>query len=161
VPEIASVSCYFSIAVYCPEIAFPSAKNQSDVPLFSPIDMNDLRLSTEFRAPIFACQSPSVDCDQKHVGFKTMRSQPTHSRGERFASTTSLAQQDFAMRRIFKTRVDVGFFEVGKVLEDLLRRHPAGKHFQHMAHRDSHTARFTTGHPGLIRIRSICMCLFL
>jgi hypothetical protein len=67
------------------------------------------------------------------------------------------------MRRIFKTRVDVGFFEVGKVLEDLLRRHPAGKHFQHMAHRDSHAAkrRFTTGHPGLIRIRSICMCLFL
>jgi hypothetical protein len=130
-------------------------------PFSPPSDMNDPRRSTEFRAPIFACQSPSVDCDQKHVGFKTMRSQPTHSRGGRFASTTSLAQQDFAMRRIFETRVDVGFFEVGKVLEDLLRRHPAGMHLQHMAHRDSHTARFTTGHPGLIRIRSICMCLFL
>ncbi len=29
--------------------------------------------------------------------------------------------------RMLKTRVDVGFFEVGKVLEDLLGRHPAGK----------------------------------
>ena len=43
-------------------------------------------------------------------------------------------------RCIFKTRVDVGFFKVGKVLEDLLRRHSAGKHFKHMAHRDSHAA---------------------
>jgi hypothetical protein len=48
-------------------------------------------------------------------------------------------------------------------LEDLLRRHPAGKHFEHMAHRDSHT-RITGSPPhtsGLIVIRSICMCLFL
>ena len=51
-------------------------------------------------------------------------------------------------RRIFETRVDVGSFKVGEVLQDLLRRHPAGKHFKHMAHRDSHTAnrRFTTAH---------------
>ena len=58
-------------------------------------------------------------------------------------------------RRMFKTRVDVGFFEVGKVLEDLLRRHPAGKHFEHMAHRDSHTAnrRFSTAHVRFDRDR--------
>ncbi len=51
-------------------------------------------------------------------------------------------------RRIFKRRVDVRFFKVGEVLQDLLRRHPAGKHFKHMAHRDSHIAnrRFTTAH---------------
>jgi hypothetical protein len=66
-------------------------------------------------------------------------------------------------RRMFKTRVDVGFFEVGKVLEDLLRRHPAGKHFEHMAYRDSHTANRSVQHrtrSGLIVIGSICMCLF-
>jgi hypothetical protein len=28
-------------------------------------------------------------------------------------------------RRIFKTRINVGFFKVGEVLEDLLRRHPS------------------------------------
>jgi len=49
VPEIASVSCYFSIAVYCPEIAFPSAKNQSDVPLFSP--QRHERPAAEHRIP--------------------------------------------------------------------------------------------------------------
>ena len=32
-------------------------------------------------------------------------------------------------RRIFKTGINVGFFKVGEVLQDLLRRHPAGKHF--------------------------------
>jgi hypothetical protein len=64
----------------------------------------------------------------------------------------SLAQQDLAMgcvtRCIFKTRVNVWFFEVGEVLQHLLRRHPTGKHFKHMAHRDSHTAnrRFATTH---------------
>jgi len=51
-------------------------------------------------------------------------------------------------RRIFKTRVNIRFFKVGEVLQDLLRRHSAGKHFKHMAHRDSHTAnrRFATAH---------------
>jgi len=43
-------------------------------------------------------------------------------------------------RRIFKTRINIGLFKVGEVLQDLLWRHPAGKHFKHMAHRDSHTA---------------------
>ena len=43
-------------------------------------------------------------------------------------------------RRIFKRRVDIGFFKVGEVLQDLFRRHSAGKHFKHMAHRDSHAA---------------------
>ena len=53
-----------------------------------------------------------------------------------------------ATRRIFKTRINVGLFKVGEVLPDLLRRHPAGKHFKHMAHRNSHTAnrRLTTAH---------------
>jgi hypothetical protein len=51
-------------------------------------------------------------------------------------------------RRIFKTRINVGFFKVGEVLQDLLRRHPAGKHFKYMAHRNSHAAncRLTTAH---------------
>lgn len=51
-------------------------------------------------------------------------------------------------RRIFKTRINVGFFKVGEVLQDLPWRHPAGKHFKHMAHRDSHAAnrRLTTAH---------------
>ena len=51
-------------------------------------------------------------------------------------------------RGIFKTCINVGFFKVGEVLQDLLRRHAAGKHFKHMAHRHSHTAncRLTTAH---------------
>ena len=51
-------------------------------------------------------------------------------------------------RRILKRSVDVGFFKVGEVLQDLFRRHAAGKHFKHMAHRDSHAAngRLTTAH---------------
>jgi len=51
-------------------------------------------------------------------------------------------------RRIFKRRVDIGFFKVGEVLQDLFRRHAAGKHFKHMAHRDAHPAnrRLTTAH---------------
>ena len=50
--------------------------------------------------------------------------------------------------RIFKARINVGFFKIWEVLQDLLRRHSAGKHFKHMAHRDSHTAnrRFATAH---------------
>jgi hypothetical protein len=49
-------------------------------------------------------------------GFVTMRLSQTYRRGGRFASTEpSLAQQDFAMgrvtRRIFKGRVDIGFFK--------------------------------------------------
>jgi hypothetical protein len=65
-------------------------------------------------------------------------------------------------RCIFKTRVNVGSFEVGEVLQHLLRRHPAGEHFKHMPHRDSHTAnrRFTTAHIRFDRVRSICMALF-
>ena len=51
-------------------------------------------------------------------------------------------------RCILKRRLDVGFFKIGEVLQDLFRRHAAGKHFKHMAHRDSHTAnrRFTTAY---------------
>ena len=51
-------------------------------------------------------------------------------------------------RRILKRRLDVDFFKVGKVLQDLFRRHAAGQHFKHMAHRDSHAAnrRFTPAH---------------
>ena len=51
-------------------------------------------------------------------------------------------------RRIFKTRINVGFFKVREVLQDLLRHHPAGKHFKHMAHRNSDAAngRLTTAH---------------
>jgi hypothetical protein len=30
-------------------------------------------------------------------------------------------------RRVFETRIDVGFFKVRKVLQDLLRRHPADR----------------------------------
>jgi hypothetical protein len=96
-------------------------------------------------------------------GFMTMRSQSSTQprRKIRVDKKISLAQQDFAMRRIFKTRVDVGFFEVGKVLEDLLRRHPAGKHFKHMAHRFALRIVGSPPHTScLIVIRSICMCLF-
>ena len=48
--------------------------------------------------------------------------------------------------RVFERRVDVGFFKVGEILQDLFRRHTAGKHFKHMAHGDSHATnrRFTT-----------------
>ena len=63
-------------------------------------------------------------------------------------------------RRIFKRCLDVGFFKVGEVLQDLFRRHAAGNHFKHMAHGNSHTAnrRFTPANiSGLIVIRSICM----
>ena len=51
-------------------------------------------------------------------------------------------------RRILERCVDLAFFKVGEVLRDLFRRHAAGKHFNHMAHRDSHTPnrRFTTAH---------------
>ena len=51
-------------------------------------------------------------------------------------------------RRILKRGIDVGFFKVREVLQDLLRRHAAGKHFKHMANRDSHAANrwFTTAH---------------
>ena len=51
-------------------------------------------------------------------------------------------------RRIFKRRLDVGFFKVGEVLQDLFRRHAAGKHFKHVADCNSHAAnrRFTTAH---------------
>ena len=56
-------------------------------------------------------------------------------------------------RRILKRRVDVGFFKIGEILQDLFRRHAAGKHFKHMAHRDSHAAnrRFTTANIWLDR----------
>ena len=51
-------------------------------------------------------------------------------------------------RRIFKRRVDIGFFKIGEVLQNLFRRHPAGKHFKHMAHRNAHATnrRLTTTH---------------
>ena len=51
-------------------------------------------------------------------------------------------------RRVLKRSVYIGFFKVGEVLQDLFRRHAAGKHFKHMAHRDSHAAngRLTTAH---------------
>ena len=51
-------------------------------------------------------------------------------------------------RRILKRGIDVGLFKVREVLQDLLRRHAAGKHFKHMANRDSHPAnrRLTTTH---------------
>jgi hypothetical protein len=54
-------------------------------------------------------------------------------------------------RRILKRCVDVGFFKVGEVLQDLVRRHAAGKHLKYMAHRDSHAAnrRFTSAHVRL------------
>ncbi len=47
--------------------------------------------------------------------------------------------------RILKGCVDVGLFKVGEILQDLFCRHAAGKHFKHMAHRNSHAAnrRFT------------------
>lgn len=66
-------------------------------------------------------------------------------------------------RRILERCVDVGFFKVGEVLQELSRRHAAGKHFKHVAHRDSHTAnrRFTTAQSVLMVIRSICMRLFI
>jgi hypothetical protein len=63
---------------------------------------------------------------------------------------------------MLKARVDVGFFEVGKVLEDLLGRHPAGKisstsltviRIPRIVGSAAHTS-------GLIVIGSICMCLF-
>jgi hypothetical protein len=48
-------------------------------------------------------------------------------------------------------------------LQDLLRRHAAGKHLKHMANRDSHPTN--VGSPphtsGLIVIRSISMRLFI
>jgi hypothetical protein len=72
--------------------------------------------------------------------------------GDSHRQETSLGQRDFTMgyvtRRVFKTRINVGFFKVGEVLQHLLRRHPAGKHFQYMAHRNSHAAncRLTTAH---------------
>ena len=49
-------------------------------------------------------------------------------------------------RRILKRRVNVGFLKIGEILQDLLWRHAAGKHFKHVAHRNSHTANccFTT-----------------
>jgi hypothetical protein len=49
---------------------------------------------------------------------------------------------------ILKTRVDIRFFQVRKVLQNFLWGHPTGKHFEHVAHRDSHTAnrRLTTAH---------------
>ena len=54
----------------------------------------------------------------------------------------------YVTRRIFKRRVDIGFFKVGEVVQDLFRRHAASKHFKHMAHRDAHAAnrRLTTTH---------------
>ena len=54
-------------------------------------------------------------------------------------------------RRILTGRVDVGFFKVGEILQDLFRRHAAGKHF--IAHRDSHAAnrRFTTANARFDR----------
>ena len=54
-------------------------------------------------------------------------------------------------RRILKRRVDVGLFKIREVLQDLLRRHGAGKHLKHMTNRDSHPAnrRFATAHIGL------------
>ena len=51
-------------------------------------------------------------------------------------------------RRILTRCVDVASFKVGEVLRDLFRRH-AGKHFKHMAHRDSHTAN-SDGRPQRI-----------
>jgi hypothetical protein len=65
-------------------------------------------------------------------------------------------------RRMLKTRVDVGFFEVGKVLEDLVRRDPAGK-ISSTWLTVIRTARIvgSAAHTsGLIVIGSICMCLF-
>jgi len=51
-------------------------------------------------------------------------------------------------RRVLKRRVDVGLFKIREVLQDLLRRHAAGKHLKHMANRDSHPTnrRFATAH---------------
>jgi hypothetical protein len=51
-------------------------------------------------------------------------------------------------RGIFKTGINVGFFKVGEVLQDLLRRHAAGNHVKHMAHRHSHAPNcwLTTAH---------------
>jgi hypothetical protein len=63
---------------------------------------------------------------------------------------TSLAQQDFAMGyvtgRILEGRIDIGFFKIGEILQNLFRRHAAGKDFKHMAHGNPHAAnrRFTT-----------------
>jgi len=65
-------------------------------------------------------------------------------------------------RRMLKTRVDVGFFEVGKVLEDLVRRDPAGK-ISSTWLTVIRTARIvgSAAHTsGLIVIGSICMRLF-
>jgi hypothetical protein len=47
--------------------------------------------------------------------------------------------------RILKGRVDIALFKVWEILQDLFRRHGAGKHFEHMADRDSHATnrRFT------------------
>src|SRR3990172_7224496 len=56
----------------------------------------------------------------------------------------SLVQQDFTMRRlpcrVLKTCVYIGPLQVGEILEDLLGRHAASKHFQNLAHRNSHPA---------------------
>jgi hypothetical protein len=99
-----------------------------------------------------AYQLPSIDCVQKHVRLRddAISAKHTGAAEDSRRQETSLAQQDFAMgrvtRRILKRRVDVGFLKVGEVLQDLLRRHAAGKHFKHMARRDSHAAnrQFTT-----------------
>ena len=48
-------------------------------------------------------------------------------------------------RRVFKSCIDVGSFKVGKILQDLFRRHAAGQHFEHMADGNPHPSngRFT------------------
>jgi hypothetical protein len=43
-------------------------------------------------------------------------------------------------------------------MQDLFRRHAAGKHFKDMAHRDSHAANSSPPHRSdLIVIRPMCM----
>ena len=80
-------------------------------------------------------------------------------------SASSFEKVELAVRmtrRMLKTRVDVGFFEVGKVLEDLVRRDPAGK-ISSTWLTVIRTARIvgSAAHTsGLIVIGSICMCLF-
>jgi hypothetical protein len=106
------------------------------------------------RAPKSAYQSPLRGCDQKDVRLRgdAISAKHTGAAEDSRRQEISLAQQNLAMgrvsRRILKRRIDVGLSKVREVLQDLLRRHAAGKHFKHMANRDSHPAnrRFTTAH---------------
>ena len=102
---------------------------------------------------------PSEDSDQRDVRLRddAIATNRIGAAEDSHRPETSLAQRDFAVgdvtRGIFKTRVDIGLLQVGKVLQDLLRCHPAGEHFKDVAHRDPHAAnrRLAAANVGLDR----------